>query len=100
MKKKYLECQTLGRRVLRPIVPVNQRTYYIVDCRIFEAYTVSLILGFLPVSTRNLITADQRNQYLPVMEALLKVIETNRPSTQDVNNLLDVTRNLLKETPK
>ena len=78
----------------------SKPAYYIVDCRIFEAYTVSLILGFLPVSTRNLITADQRNQYLPVMEALLKVIETNRPSTQDVNNLLDVTRNLLKETPK
>ena len=49
------------------------------------------------MSTRNVITADQRNQYLPAIEALLKVMETNRPSTRDVNNLLVVTRNLLKE---
>ena len=55
-----------------------------------KSYTLYFILGL----------ADQRNQYLPVMEALFKLMETNRLSTQDVQNLLDVTKNLLKENPK
>ena len=33
-EKKYLERQTLGRQVICPIGPTNQRKYYIVDCRI------------------------------------------------------------------
>ena len=78
----------------------NQILNFCTYVKLNYPYTLYFILGFVPLSTRNLITSDQRNQFLPVIEALSKVMETNRPSTQDVNNLLDVTRNLLNKTPK
>merc|ERR1712083_956898 len=46
------------------------------------------------------ITPDQRATYLPVMKALLKVMETNRPAVQDINNLMVLTRELNKKVPK
>jgi len=46
------------------------------------------------------ITADQRATYLPVMRALLSVMETNRPSPQDINTLMIATRDLNKKVPK
>ena len=44
-------------------------------------------------------TINQRNQYLPVMKALLKVMETRRSSPKDINTLLELTRKLVKEIP-
>ena len=38
--------------------------------------------------------------YLPVMRALLRVMETDRPSPADVNTLLVETRELNKNVPK
>ena len=34
------------------------------------------------------------------MKALLKIMESNRPSIQDINNLLVLTRELNKKVPK
>merc|ERR1712227_833554 len=46
------------------------------------------------------ITPDQRATYLPVMKALLKVMESNGPSVQDINTLMVLTRELNKKVPK
>ena len=46
------------------------------------------------------ISPDQRATYLPVMKALLKVMESNRPSIQDINTLMVLTRELNKKVPK
>jgi len=46
------------------------------------------------------ITADQRATYLPVMKALLKVMNTNRPAPSDINTLMVLTRELNKKVPK
>merc|ERR1719260_79582 len=46
------------------------------------------------------ISPDQRATYLPVMKALLKVMESNRPSIQDINTLMVLTRDLSKKVPK
>ena len=39
-------------------------------------------------------TPQQRAQYLPVMQALLKVMETKYPAAQDINTLMVLTRDL------
>lgn len=41
----------------------------------------------------------KRSQYLPVMKALLKVMESKRSSPNDVNTLMILTRDLLKHIP-
>jgi len=41
----------------------------------------------------------KRSQYLPVMKALLKVMESKRSSPNDVNTLMILTRDLLKQIP-
>jgi len=46
------------------------------------------------------ISADQRATYLPVMRALLKVMEANIPNPEDINTLLKATRELNKKVPK
>merc|ERR1739844_876712 len=43
---------------------------------------------------------EERAQYLPIMKALLKVMETNRPAPGDINNLLVLSRDLAKNSPK
>jgi len=45
------------------------------------------------------INADQRAIYLPVMRALLKVMDTNRPTPQDINTLMVATRELNRRVP-
>ena len=45
-------------------------------------------------------TPEERAQYLPVMKALLKVMETDKPTPSDINDLLVITRNLQKYAPK
>ena len=44
-------------------------------------------------------TRQSRNQYLPVMRALLKVMETSTPAPEDVNTLLVLTRELTNSIP-
>jgi len=56
--------------------------------------------GKLPFSGKNLMSRQERAQYLPIMKALLKVMETNRPSAQDINTLLKLSRDLAKQSPK
>jgi len=53
--------------------------------------------GSIPTSG---ITPDQRATYLPVMRALLRVMESNIPAPEDINNLLIATRELNKKVPK
>ena len=45
-------------------------------------------------------SAQERQRFLPVMKALLKVMETNQPAPADVNDLLVKTRNLQKYVPE
>jgi len=42
---------------------------------------------------------QQKTQYLPVLKVLLKVMETEKPSPNDVNTLMILTRDLLKQIP-
>jgi len=56
-------------------------------------------LGKLPLGD-NIMTPEERAQWLPVMKALLKVMETDKPAPSDINDLLVITRNLQKYAPK
>ena len=40
---------------------------------------------------------DERNTYLPVMKALIKVMDTNNPTPEDVNEVLVLSRDLAKK---
>ena len=66
----------------------------------FHVLIDNLSTGKLPFSGKNLMSRQERNQYLPIMKALLKVMETNRPSPQDVNDLLKLSRDLARNSPK
>ena len=45
-------------------------------------------------------TAEERGWFLPVMKALLKVMETSTPAPEDVNTLLVLSRDLSKYIPE
>ena len=45
-------------------------------------------------------TRRERAQFLPVMTALLRVMETDRPSPEDINTLLVLSRDLSKNIPE
>jgi len=62
--------------------------------------TVDTAWGVFPLAARNALSREQRNQYLPVMRALLKVMETSTPASEDVNTLLVLTRDLTKSIPE
>ena len=64
----------------------------------FSSFLMSNIL--ICLGSNQGISADQRATYLPVMRALLNVMETNRPSPQDINTLMIATRDLNKKVPK
>ena len=51
------------------------------------------------MSSKNELTRQQRGILLPVMEALLKVMKTDKPSVRDLNKLMILTRDLLKTVP-
>ena len=44
-------------------------------------------------------TPEERNRFLPVMRALLKVMETSTPAPEDINTLLVLSRDLTKYIP-
>ena len=52
------------------------------------------------MSSPNGLTLEQRDQYLPVMKALLNVMEQKKPASEDINTLLILTRDLLKKIPE
>ena len=52
------------------------------------------------MGSKNELTRQQRDILLPVMEALLKVMKTEKPSVKDLNKLMLLTRNLLKTVPE
>lgn len=45
-------------------------------------------------------TPEQRQQWLPVMEVLVKVMETSNPRPEDINTLLVLSRDLSKYAPE
>ena len=45
-------------------------------------------------------TEEQRALFLPVMKALVNVMETNQPAPGDINTLLVESRDLMKNAPK
>ena len=45
-------------------------------------------------------TEEERNQFLPVMKALSRVMETEYIAPSDLNTLLVRTRNLIKDIPE
>merc|ERR1711973_633080 len=56
--------------------------------------------GSFPLGSRNELTPAQRNILLPVMESLVKVMESDKPSVSDVNTLMIQIRDLLKQVPE
>ena len=55
--------------------------------------------GQFPLGNRNIMSPEERARFLPVMRALLRVMETNNPSPSDINTLLVLTRDLTKYVP-
>ena len=45
-------------------------------------------------------TLDQRNMFLPVLRALIRVMETPVPTPEDVNSLLVLTRDITRNIPQ
>ena len=64
------------------------------------AYTILQLIGSFPLGSKNELTRGQRAALLPVMEALLKAMETDEPSAEDMNTLMIEVRNLLKTVPE
>lgn len=60
--------------------------------------SVNTVFGSFPLSS-NPLTPELRSTLLPVMKALLKVMETDRPTPEDINSLLLLTRDLTKNIP-
>ena len=56
--------------------------------------------GSFPLGSQNELTRAQRAILLPVMESLLRVMETSKPSVRDVNTLMIQVRDLLKQVPE
>merc|ERR1712156_807099 len=56
--------------------------------------------GIIGLSARNALGLEKRNEFLPVLKALLKVMETSTPAPKDVNTLLVLSRDLNKDIPK
>ena len=52
------------------------------------------------MSPKNRLTLEQRNEFLTVLRALLKVLNTSTPAPEDVNTLLLLSRDLTKDVPK
>ena len=59
-----------------------------------------LFTGSFPLGSQNELTRAQRAILLPVMESLLRVMETSKPSVRDVNTLMIQVRDLLKQVPE
>merc|ERR1711997_356921 len=60
----------------------------------------NLKFGKIPLDKKNLMTAEERGWFLPVMKALLKVMETSTPAPEDINTLLVLSRDLSKYIPE
>merc|ERR1711962_174638 len=56
--------------------------------------------GSFPLSSQNQLTPAQRQALLPVMESVLRVMESDKPSVNDVNTLMVQVRDLLKKVPE
>ena len=52
------------------------------------------------MSSQNQLTPAQRQALLPVMESVLRVMESDKPSVNDVNTLMIQVRDLLKQVPE
>merc|ERR1711962_162522 len=56
--------------------------------------------GSFPLSSQNQLTPAQRQALLPVMESVLRVMVSDKPSVNDVNTLMIQVRDLLKQVPE
>merc|ERR1711935_69381 len=56
--------------------------------------------GKIPFSGKNFLTREQRATWLPIMKATIKVMETPNPDPRDVNDLLVMSRDLMKDQPQ
>merc|ERR1711962_331083 len=56
--------------------------------------------GSFPLSSKNQLTPAQRQALLPVMESVLRVMVSDKPSVNDVNTLMIQVRDLLKQVPE
>jgi hypothetical protein len=65
-----------------------------------QGASIDTAFGTFPLSSPNGMTLEQRDQYLPVMKALLNVMEQKKPAPEDINTLLMLTRDLLKKIPE
>merc|ERR1712039_1080524 len=63
-----------------------------------EGPSVDTDFGTFPLNSQNAMSPQERAQYLPVMQALLNVMETPRPSPQDINTLMVLTRDLARQS--
>ena len=59
-----------------------------------------LFTGKIPFSGKNFLTREQRATWLPIMKATIKVMETPNPDPRDVNDLLVMSRDLMKDNPQ
>jgi len=91
-----------GYRLLNvPSRPLNSyyRPYY--NYRRPQPQTiVDTQFGTFPLTSQNRLSPSQRAQYLPLMKALLTVMESNRPTPSEVNTLMVLTRDLLSQVPE
>merc|ERR1711976_101963 len=62
--------------------------------------TIKTKMGALSVPSKNSMTEEERNQFLPVMKALSRVMETEYIAPSDLNTLLVRTRDLIKNIPE
>ena len=75
----------------------NKSEFY----RLFKIFSnYFLLTGSFPLSSQNQLTPAQRQALLPVMESVLRVMESNKPSVNDVNTLMVQVRDLLKKVPE
>jgi len=61
--------------------------------------TVDTSMGSYPLTRANGLVKE-RAILLPVMKALLKVMETDKPAPEDINELMILTRKLIKKVPE
>ena len=72
------------------------------NIKVYNAYFLKF--WFIPIGSFDLTSENglitERASLLPVMKALLKVMETNKPAPEDINTLMVLTRDLLDRVPE
>jgi len=88
------------RRQVPTVVPRRTVPTTTVPRRTFTRVETAFGVLSLENGARNSIPQEEKDIYLPVMKALLKVMESNSTAPEDVNDLLVLTRDLTKDLPE